>query len=60
MSNSTVATPVLTVVVDINSKAPPPASPKDNCPVAVVPEPDTEATFKTLSAVTFPVGNFKV
>jgi len=38
----------------------PPASAKDNWPTPVVPEPDTEATFKNLSAVTFPVGNLSV
>ena len=49
-----------TVVVSNFSKAPPPASAKSSCPIPVVPEPDTDATLKNFSAVTFPVGNFKV
>ena len=39
---------------------PPDTSAKDNWPTPVVPEPETDATFKNLSAVTFPVGNFNV
>jgi len=38
-------------------EVPPDTSAKDNWPTPVVPEPDTDATFKNLSAVTFPVGN---
>ena len=34
-----------------------PAAENDNCPTPVVPEPETEATFKNVPAVTFPVGN---
>ena len=41
-------------------EVPPDTSAKDNCPTPVAPEPDTESTFKNLSAVTFPVGNFSV
>ena len=36
---------------------PPDTSANDNCPTPVAPEPVTLATFKNLSAVTFPVGN---
>ena len=39
---------------------PPPASAKDNWPTPVVPEPETDATFKNLSAVTFPVGKINL
>jgi hypothetical protein len=47
-------------VVCANLTYSPLASAKDNCPIPVVPDPDTEATFKNLSAVTFPVGKVKV
>ena len=56
---STFAVPLDTVVVEIKFN-PPPASAKDNWPIPVVPEPDTDSTFKNLSAVTFPVGKVKV
>ena len=47
---------VLTACHDV----PPDTSANDNCPTPVAPEPDTEATFKNLSAVTLPVGKIKV
>ena len=37
-----------------------PASPKVKVPTPVVPDPDTESTFKTFPAVIFPDGNFIV
>ena len=48
------------LVLTACQEVPPDTSANDNCPTPVVPEPDTEATFKNLSAVTFPVGNFNV
>ena len=52
------ATAVKSEVFTACHDVPPDTSAKDNCPTPVAPEPDTESTFKNLSAVTFPVGNF--
>jgi hypothetical protein len=58
--NSTSAVSEVISVDCKRTKPPPPASAKDNCPTADVPEPLIEATFKNLSAVIFSVGNLTV
>ena len=57
---STDETGLETVDVDNNVWEPLGSSTKDYWPIPVVPEPDTEATFKILSAATFSVGNLSV